>query len=59
VRILKAWGYAATTNDRRRCPAFRRVQAKNVRVIDEWLPVKDWPTAAVRKCHAGAVLLDL
>ncbi|MFJ6636766.1 hypothetical protein ACIQMR_36200 [Streptomyces sp. NPDC091376] len=34
--------------------AFRTVQANTARVVDEWLPVKDWSTDAVKEWHAGA-----
>ncbi|MGW3135035.1 hypothetical protein [Streptomyces sp. NPDC001139] len=35
-------------------PAFRTVQANSARVVDEWLPVKDWSTEAVKEWHADA-----
>ncbi|MFF2517661.1 hypothetical protein [Streptomyces sp. NPDC058086] len=30
------------------------MQANSARVVDEWLPVKDWPTDAVKEWHADA-----
>ncbi|MFJ1839971.1 phosphoadenosine phosphosulfate reductase [Streptomyces sp. NPDC088175] len=55
VRILKVMGLRSDEGpDRRKRAAFRRVQANGARVVDEWLPVKDWPTAAVKEWHVGA-----
>ncbi|MFI9040929.1 phosphoadenosine phosphosulfate reductase [Streptomyces sp. NPDC053726] len=55
VRILKVMGLRSDEGaDRRKRAAFRRVQANGARVVDEWLPVKDWPTAAVREWHVAA-----
>ncbi|MFJ3213888.1 adenine nucleotide alpha hydrolase family protein [Streptomyces flaveolus] len=55
VRILKVLGLRSDEGaDRKKRPAFRTVQANSARVVDEWLPVKDWPTDAVKEWHAGA-----
>ncbi|WP_234337131.1 hypothetical protein [Streptomyces xylophagus] len=55
VRILKVMGLRSDEGpDRKKRPAFRTVQANRARIVDEWLPVKDWPTAAVREWHADA-----
>ncbi|MEU4507376.1 phosphoadenosine phosphosulfate reductase [Streptomyces sp. NPDC024089] len=55
VRILKVMGLRSDEgSDRRKRAAFRRVQANGSRVVDEWLPVKEWPTTAVREWHVGA-----
>ncbi|MCX4499465.1 phosphoadenosine phosphosulfate reductase, partial [Streptomyces sp. NBC_01728] len=35
-------------------PAFRTVQSNSARVVNEWLPVKEWSTAAVKEWHATA-----
>ncbi|MGW5657223.1 phosphoadenosine phosphosulfate reductase [Streptomyces humi] len=55
VRILKVMGLRSDEGpDRKKRPAFRTVQANGARIVDEWLPVKDWPTAAVKEWHATA-----
>ncbi|MFJ3310872.1 phosphoadenosine phosphosulfate reductase [Streptomyces sp. NPDC086549] len=55
VRILKVMGLRSEEGpDRRKRPAFRTVQSNSARVVDEWLPVKDWSTAAVKEWHASA-----
>jgi hypothetical protein len=55
VRILKVMGLRSDEGaDRKKRPAFRTVQANSARVVDEWLPVKDWPTDAVKEWHADA-----
>ncbi|WP_455357153.1 hypothetical protein [Streptomyces sp. SYSU K217416] len=47
VRILKVMGLRSDEGpDHRKRPAFRTVQANGARVVNEWLPVKDWPTDA-------------
>ncbi|MFF7074508.1 hypothetical protein [Streptomyces pseudovenezuelae] len=40
--------------DRKKRPPSRTVLANSARVVDEWLPVKDWPTDAVKEWHASA-----
>jgi hypothetical protein len=56
VRILKVMGLRGDEGgDRKKRPALRTVQANSARVVDEWLPVKDWPTAAVKEWHADPV----
>ncbi|MBQ0953844.1 hypothetical protein [Streptomyces sp. RK76] len=32
------------------------MQANSARVTDEWLPVKDWPTDAVKESHTSATV---
>lgn len=55
VRILKVMGLRSDEGaDRKKRPAFRTVQANSARGVDEWLPVKDWPTDAVKEWHADA-----
>ncbi|NUK21659.1 phosphoadenosine phosphosulfate reductase [Streptomyces lunaelactis] len=55
VRILKVMGLRSDEGpDRKKRPAFRTVLANSARVVDEWLPVKDWPTDAVKEWHASA-----
>ncbi len=55
VRILKVLGLRSDEGaDRKKRPAFRTVQANSARIVDEWLPVKDWTTDAVKEWHAGA-----
>ncbi|MFD9791329.1 phosphoadenosine phosphosulfate reductase [Streptomyces sp. NPDC059070] len=55
VRILKVMGLRSDEGtDREKRPAFRTVQANGARIVDEWLPVKDWPTDAVKEWHATA-----
>ncbi|MCX5251931.1 phosphoadenosine phosphosulfate reductase [Streptomyces sp. NBC_00201] len=55
VRILKVMGLRSDEGpDRKKRPAFRTVQVNGARVVDEWLPVKDWSTAAVKEWHADA-----
>lgn len=34
--------------------AFRTVQVNGARIVDEWLPVKEWLTAAVKEWHTDA-----
>ncbi|MFE5688166.1 hypothetical protein [Streptomyces sp. NPDC056512] len=40
--------------DRKKRPPLRTVLANSARIVDEWLPVKDWPTDAVKEWHASA-----
>ncbi|WP_202919855.1 hypothetical protein [Streptomyces adustus] len=40
--------------DRKKRAAFRTVQANSARIVDEWLPVKDWSTDAVKEWHTYA-----
>ncbi|MFM9499748.1 phosphoadenosine phosphosulfate reductase [Streptomyces galilaeus] len=55
VRILKVMGLRSDEGpDRKKRPAFRTVQANSARIVDEWLPVKDWLTDAVKEWHADA-----
>ncbi|MGW2563413.1 phosphoadenosine phosphosulfate reductase [Streptomyces sp. NPDC001514] len=55
VRILKVMGLRSDEGpDRKKRAAFRTVQANSARVVDEWLPVKDWSTDAVKEWHADA-----
>ncbi|MCF2435926.1 hypothetical protein LV779_21930 [Streptomyces thinghirensis] len=55
VRILKVLGLRSDEGaDRKKRPAFRTVQANSARILDEWLPVKDWTTDAVKEWHADA-----
>ncbi|MGW7425732.1 phosphoadenosine phosphosulfate reductase [Streptomyces sp. NPDC054813] len=55
VRILKVMGLRSDEGpDRKKRPAFRTVQVNGARVVDEWLPVKDWSTAAVKEWHVDA-----
>ncbi|MFD5425488.1 hypothetical protein [Streptomyces sp. NPDC127084] len=55
VRILKIVGLRSDEGaDRKRRPAFRTMVANSARVVDEWLPVKDWSTDAVNQWHASA-----
>lgn len=57
VRILKVTGLCSEEGpERRKRAAFRTVQANSARVVDEWLPVKDWPTTAVKEWHADALV---
>ncbi|MEU6323424.1 phosphoadenosine phosphosulfate reductase [Streptomyces sp. NPDC047009] len=55
VRILKVMGLRSDDGpDRKKRAAFRTVQANSARIVDEWLPVKDWSTGAVKEWHADA-----
>ncbi|MET8291490.1 phosphoadenosine phosphosulfate reductase [Streptomyces sp. NPDC005132] len=55
VRILKVMGLRSDEGpDRRKRPAFRTVQSNSARIVDEWLPVKEWSTDAVKDWHATA-----
>lgn len=55
VRILKVMGLRSDESpDRSKRVPFRTVQVNGARVVDEWLPVKDWSTAAVREWHQSA-----
>ncbi len=55
VRILKVMGLRSDEGpDRVKRAAFRTVQANSARIVDEWLPVKDWSTHAVKEWHADA-----
>ncbi|MGW2651841.1 phosphoadenosine phosphosulfate reductase [Streptomyces sp. NPDC001393] len=55
VRILKVMGLRSDEGpDRKKRAAFRTVQANSARVVDEWLPIKDWSTDAVKEWHASA-----
>ncbi|MFH8492164.1 phosphoadenosine phosphosulfate reductase [Streptomyces longisporoflavus] len=55
VRILKVMGLRSDEGpERRKRAAFRSVQVNGARVVDEWLPVKDWPADAVREWHQSA-----
>ncbi|MFD7780484.1 hypothetical protein [Streptomyces sp. NPDC059753] len=40
--------------DRKKRPPLRTVLANSARIVDEWLPVKDWLTDAVKEWHASA-----
>lgn len=52
VRILKVMGLRADeSRDRADQPAYRNVLTNSARIVDEWLPVKDWPTTAVLEWH--------
>jgi 3'-phosphoadenosine 5'-phosphosulfate sulfotransferase (PAPS reductase)/FAD synthetase len=55
VRILKVMGLRSDEGaDRKKRPPFRTVLANSARIVDEWLPVKDWSTDAVKEWHATA-----
>ncbi|WP_233415873.1 phosphoadenosine phosphosulfate reductase [Streptomyces sp. N35] len=55
VRILKVMGLRSDEGaDRRKRPPFRTVLANSARIVDEWLPIKDWSTNAVKAWHASA-----
>ncbi|MEU9395784.1 phosphoadenosine phosphosulfate reductase [Streptomyces sp. NPDC048324] len=55
VRILKVMGLRSDEGpDRKKRAAFRTVQVNGARIVDEWLPVKDWSTAAVKEWHTDA-----
>ncbi|MFF1517068.1 phosphoadenosine phosphosulfate reductase [Streptomyces sp. NPDC058305] len=55
VRILKVMGLRSDEGpDRKKRPAFRNIQTNGARIVDEWLPIKDWSTAAVKEWHATA-----
>ncbi|MEU3901656.1 phosphoadenosine phosphosulfate reductase [Streptomyces sp. NPDC045251] len=55
LRILKVLGLRSDEGaDRKKRPAFRTAQANSARIVDEWLPVKDWTTEAVQEWHADA-----
>ncbi|QCX82234.1 hypothetical protein C9F11_43270 (plasmid) [Streptomyces sp. YIM 121038] len=55
VRILKVMGLRSDeSRGRRERPVLQRVLANSARIVDEWLPVKDWPTDAVKEWHADA-----
>ncbi|GGV52450.1 phosphoadenosine phosphosulfate reductase [Streptomyces spectabilis] len=55
VRVLKIMGLRSEeSRDRKKRPIFHRVLANSARVVDEWLPIKDWSTAAVKEWHADA-----
>lgn len=55
VRILKVMGLRSDEGpDRKKRAAFRTVQANSARVVDEWLPVNDWSTEAVKEWHTDA-----
>ncbi|MFE3268901.1 phosphoadenosine phosphosulfate reductase [Streptomyces sp. NPDC059215] len=57
VRILKVMGLRSDEGpDRKKRPAFRTVQSNSARIVDEWLPVKEWTTAAVKEWHATALV---
>ncbi|WP_259446188.1 phosphoadenosine phosphosulfate reductase [Streptomyces geysiriensis] len=59
LRILKVLGLRSDEGaDRKKRPAFRTVQANSARIVDEWLPVKDWTTEAVQEWHADAPVLS-
>ncbi|MER6694031.1 hypothetical protein [Streptomyces minutiscleroticus] len=52
VRILKVMGLRADeSRDRTHRPAYRNIQTNGARIVDEWLPIKDWTTPAVREWH--------
>jgi len=54
VRILKVMGLRSDEGaDRKKRPHFRTVLANSARIVDEWLPVKDWPTEAVKEWHTS------
>ncbi|MFE9769774.1 phosphoadenosine phosphosulfate reductase [Streptomyces sp. NPDC005808] len=55
VRILKVMGLRSDEGpDRKKRPAFRTVQSNSARLVDEWLPIKEWSTDAVRDWHRTA-----
>ncbi|MDQ0994799.1 phosphoadenosine phosphosulfate reductase [Streptomyces sp. V3I7] len=55
VRILKVMGLRADeSRDRADRPAYRNVLTNGARIVDEWMPVQDWPTAAVLEWHQDA-----
>ncbi|WP_256255745.1 phosphoadenosine phosphosulfate reductase [Streptomyces sp. MUSC 14] len=55
VRILKVMGLRSDEGpDRRKRAAFRTVQANGARIVDEWLPVKDWSATTVKEWHTDA-----
>ncbi|MEU0949846.1 phosphoadenosine phosphosulfate reductase [Streptomyces canus] len=55
VRILKIMGLrSAEGPDRRKRPPYQRVLTNSARVVDEWLPIKDWSTDAVKEWHTSA-----
>ncbi|MEU6338637.1 hypothetical protein ABZ839_30220 [Streptomyces cellulosae] len=55
VRILKVMGLRSDEGPVcKKRAVFRTVQANGARVVDEWLPVKDWSTDPVKEWHADA-----
>ncbi|MFF9171843.1 MULTISPECIES: phosphoadenosine phosphosulfate reductase [unclassified Streptomyces] len=57
VRILKVMGLRSDEGpDRKMRAAFRTVQANSARIVDEWLPIKDWSTEAVKEWHTDTAL---
>lgn len=55
VRILKVMGLRSDEGpDRKNRAAFRNIQTNSVRIVDEWLPIKEWSTADVKAWHATA-----
>ncbi|GGQ38990.1 hypothetical protein GCM10010266_72780 [Streptomyces griseomycini] len=55
VPILKVMGLRADeSRDRAHHPAYRDILTNSARIVDEWLPVKDWPTATVLEWHRDA-----
>jgi hypothetical protein len=55
VRILKVMGLRSDEGpERKKRAAFRTVQVNGARIVDEWLPVKNWSTPAVREWHTSA-----
>ncbi|WP_409240486.1 phosphoadenosine phosphosulfate reductase [Streptomyces sp. PA5.6] len=55
VRILKVMGLRSDEGpERGKRPILRTVQSNSARVVDEWLPVKDWSTSAVKAWHSDA-----
>ncbi|MDX3075911.1 phosphoadenosine phosphosulfate reductase [Streptomyces sp. MI02-7b] len=57
VRILNVLGLRAEESpDRAKRPAYRNVLTNGQRHVDEWLPIRDWTTKAVReRCDESTV----
>ncbi|MEU8952033.1 phosphoadenosine phosphosulfate reductase [Streptomyces sp. NPDC048489] len=54
VRILKVMGLRSDGPDRKNRAAFRNIQTNSARIVDEWLPIKEWSTADVKAWHTTA-----
>ncbi|MEV5357699.1 hypothetical protein [Streptomyces sp. NPDC052693] len=54
VRILKIMGLRADESRDRADHSLRNVLINSARVVGEWLPVQDWPSAAVFEWHQDA-----
>ncbi|MFD9464261.1 phosphoadenosine phosphosulfate reductase [Streptomyces sp. NPDC060027] len=55
VRILKVLGLRSDEGaDRKKRPVFRNVQTNSARVVDEWLPIEEWSTEAVKEWHTSS-----